>query len=469
MAFSKEFTLARIFSYFGHLFREYCTCSLIFVKLKMYFLISGQVTISFQLVAAKVLVPKDSDDDKSPRAQDINNILTPFKFKHSYENMTLITENEEGPKGRKILEYSYEEDDEEKKSWCSCFPFFCCGSKSRKKKAKEKHKDDVVNNSKNLQQNGADVSKSEISLNFCDIMVSLPSQPSSPIKSGSTFFKSRPPSPKKSDSQTFSQKSNSLDRNSNHQLSEILSVDLSDGPDVDKQDVEVKYDPKSEDVTVELSKPSEKSKKSKKAGKKKGKTSLVEVNNQKNEINNTNSVPPLENKENSDPVIFDVETGADNETKQNGHSISPPKQKKKKATPPTSLGSKTTSAMKRSETYELVERWKSEGQKYERARDQFFQYCDNTIQSKIVRYFEQKRSTLVLQIGVEKGLSVSTICMTIKQVRKLLEDYEMGILHEDLVQCILPQNIVDKMDCCAIHLRTVIDVDDFTMSFQELC
>ena len=441
-----------------------------------YVTVSGQVTISFQLVAAKVLVPKDSADDKSPRAQDINKILTPFKFKHSYENMTLISENDEGPKSRKILEYSYEEENEEKKSWC-CF-LFCCGSKPKKRKAKEKHKEEVihVHDSKTVQQNGADVSRSEISLNFCDIMVSLPSQPSSPIKSGSTFFKSRPPSPKKSESESFSEMSDSVDRNSNHQLSEILSVDtgISDSGEFDKQDVEVKYDPKSDDVTVGLSKVPEKSKKSKKSGKKKGKTSassIVEVNNQKNENNKTSNVSHPENKENSDPCIYDVETGVDNEhSKQNGHSVpkTTPKERKK-AVPPMSLGNKTTSSMKRSATYELVERWKSEGQKYERARDQFFQYCDNAIQSKIVRYFEQKRSTLVLQIGEEKGLSVSTICMTIKQVRKLLEDYEMGILHEELVQCIVPQGIVDKMDCCAIHLRTVIDVNDFTVSFQELC
>lgn len=435
----------------------------------------GQVTISFQLVAAKVTVPKDSVDDRSPRAQDINKILTPFKFKHSYENMTLLTENEEGPKARKILEYSYEEEEDVKKSsWCSCFPFICCGSRSRKRKLKEKQKTETADDSKNVQQNGADVSKSEISLNFCDIMVSLPSQPSSPIKSGSTFFKSRPPSPKLSESQSFSQKSDSLDRNSNHQLDDVLISEVSGVTDIDKQNVEVKFDPKTEDISVEVAKPSEKSKKSKKTSKKKTKNgdALVNSNNQKNELNNAGGISPSENKENNDPCIYDVETEGENDyLKHNGHSIpeTSPKDKKKKATPPTSLGDKRTTGMKRSETYELVERWKCEGQKYERARDQFFQYCDNAIQSKIVCYFEQKRSTLVLQIGVDKGLSVCTICMTTKQVRKLLEDYEMGVLHEDIVQCILPQNIVDKMDCCAIHLRTVIDVNDFTMSVQELC
>ena len=418
-------------------------------------------------------MPKDSVDDKSPRAQDINKILTPFKFKHSYENMTLMTESTEGPKARKILEYSYEEDDAKKSSWCSCFPFFCCGSKSNKRKAKEKHKEENVGDLKNVQQNGADISKSEISLNFCDIMVSLPSQPSSPIKSGSTFFKSRPPSPKLSESQTFSQKSESLDRNSNPQLSDILSSDVSDLAEIDKQNLEVKYDPKTEDVSVEVSKSSEKSKKSKKNAKKKTKVGdpLVKANNQKNESNKTDGNNAIENKENSDPCIYDMQTGAEKDfVKHNGHSMNQdlPKDKKKKATPPTSLGEKPMRGMTRSETYELVERWKCEGQKYERARDQFFQYCDNAIQSKIVCYFEQKRSTLVLQIGVDNGLSVCTICMTTKQVRKLLEDYEMGKLHEDIVQCILPQNMVDKMDCCAIHLRTVIDMNDFTMSVQEL-
>lgn len=430
----------------------------------------GQVTISFQLVAAKVTVPKDSVDDRSPRAQDINKILTPFKFKHSYENMLLLTENDEGPKARKILEYSYEEENGKKSSWCCCFPFFCCGSKPNKRKAKEKHREENVVDSKNVQQNGADVSRSEISLNYCDIMVSLPSQPSSPIKSGSTFFKSRPPSPKLSESQSFSQES--FDRNSNPQLSDILSSDVSDLPDIDQTNSEVKYDPKTENVSVEVSKSAEKFKKSKKNSKKKTKTTdpNVKANNQKNDSEGSKTV---ENKENSDPCIYDVDTGAEKDKdliKRNGHSVKEAllKDKKKKATPPTSLGDKPIKGMTRSETYELVERWKSEGQKYDRARDQFFQYCDNAIQSKIVRYFEQKRSTLVLQIGVDKGLSVCTICMTTKQVRKLLEDYEMGQLHEDIVQCILPQNIVDKMDCCAIHLRTVIDMDDFTMSVQEL-
>ena len=433
------------------------------------------MTISFQLVAAKVTVPKDSADDRSPRAQDINKILTPFKFKHSYENMMLLNEKEEGPKARKILEYSYEEEPVKKSSWCSCFPFFCCGSKPSKKKTKQKRKEETVVDSKNVQLNGADVSKSEISLNFCDIMVSLPSQPSSPIKSGSTFFKSRPPSPKLSESQSFSLKSESLDRNSNPQLSDILSSDVSDLTDIDKLNSEVKYSPESEKVSIEVSKSSEKSKKTKKSAKKKTKMSdtSVKENNQKNDSRKTDGIKTIENKENSDPCIYDINTGAENDKdimKHNGHSVKEalPKDKKKKVTPPTSLGEKPIRGMTRSETYELVERWKSEGQKYDRARDQFFQYCDNAIQSKIVRYFEQKRSTLVLNIGVDKGLSVCTICMTTKQVRMLLEDYELGQLHEDIVQCILPQNIVDKMDCCAIHLRTVIDMNDFTMSVQEL-
>ncbi|XP_045163244.2 uncharacterized protein LOC123527692 [Mercenaria mercenaria] len=427
----------------------------------------GQIAISFQLVAAKVMVRKDSEEDKSPKIVDINAMLTPFKVKHSYENMTLIEDEGNGPKARKILEYSYDEEDEKKSCcWC-CLPFFCCCMSNSRKKKKQEYEKSA--NSVNVpSKNGAQLEKSssDISLNFCDVMVSLPSQPASPIKSGSTFFKTRKMSPTNEvvsspESPTSPlPKSDSVDRNSNHHLNEAL---INTSPLSENIDVDVVFSAKQEDVSFKSTK-SEKLDKSKKknGGKKKTKSdSMLEIKNQKNGhvAGDVKSDTSSDNKENSDPLIM----GLQEKKGFNGKSKPP------KVSPPKSLKtSKTPKGMTRSETYELVERWKSEGRAYQTARDQFFSYFDNNIQSRIVRYFEQERSTLVLQISVDDKMAVCTICMTTKEVRKLREDYEMGVLHEELVQCVDPQNVVDKLECCAIHLRTVIDDEDFTLSYQEL-
>ncbi|WAR13830.1 hypothetical protein MAR_003935 [Mya arenaria] len=426
----------------------------------------GQITVSFQLVAAKVMVRKDSDEDKSPKIVDINAMLTPFKVKHSYENMTLIEDDENGPKARKILEYSYEEDPEDKSCcWC-CIPFFCCSSRS-KKKHKSSVKSAVVTVMDSSQQNhGAEVQRSSSvkSLSLYDVMVSLPSQPSSPIKSGSTFFKTRKLSPMvevSSDLESPSSKSDSSVSFVNAQQTDALN-DIND-----KEEPNVEISVRSDEVSFKSTK-SEKVEKSKgkKGGKKKSKSdSTLETKNnlngkvayckpsKKDKFDNIK----FDNKENTDPCIWDLhKNGVSNGKKAN------------KSSPPKTLDTTPTSAMKRSETYELVERWKSEGRGYQTARDQFFSFFDTNVQGRIIRYFEQERKTLVLQVNLDDKMVVCTISMTTREVKKLREDYEMGVLHEDLVRCVRPQDIVDKLECCAIHLRTVIDDDDFTLSFQEL-
>ena len=424
----------------------------------------GQITISFQLVAAKVMVRKDSAEDKSPKIVDINAMLTPFKVKHSYENMTRFEDEAAEPRARKILEYSYDEDDDNRSCcWC-CLPFFCCAPNSRKKKKQEYEKS--ANVVTVPSKNGAHLEKSssDISLNFCDVMVSLPSQPASPIKSGSTFFKTRKMSPttepmSSPESPTsLLPKSDSVDRNWNNHTSDLVNS----SPVTDNRDVDVVFSVNQEDVSFKSAK-SEKLEKPKKknSGKKKTKSdSMLEMKNQKNgHINNEGKSASIsDDKENNDPLIIGLH---DNVKDKNGKS-------KPKVSPPKSLKTVKPKGMTRSETYELVERWKSEGLAYQTARDQFFSFFDNNIQSRIVRYFEQERSTLVLQISVDDKMAVCTICMTTKEVRKLREDYEMGVLHDELVHCVDPQNVVDKMECCAIHLRTVIDDEDFTLSYQEL-
>lgn len=410
------------------------------------------------------MVRKDSDEDQSPKIVDINAMLTPFKVKHSYENMTLLEDEENGPKARKILEYSYEEDDDDRSCcWC-CIPFFCCVSNSRKKKKQEAEKS--ANSTNVPSRNGAQLEKSssDVSLNFCDVMVSLPSQPSSPIKSGSTFFKTRKLSPTSEvvsdlgSPVTPTSKSESVDRNSNHHLNEAVVNTVSENRDMD-----VVFSAKEEDVSFKSTKSEKEKTKKKNSGKKKNKSdSMLEIKNQKNGhvTGDVKDGVGSENKENNDPLIMDIhENKKDLKGKNRPPKLSPPKSLKT---------GKSPKGMTRSETYELVERWKSEGYAYQTARDQFFSYFDNSVQSRIVRYFEQERSTLVLQISADDKMAVCTICMTTKEVRKLREDYELGVLHEELVLCVDPQNIIDKMECCAIHLRTVIDDQDFTLSYQEL-
>ncbi|KAH3821278.1 uncharacterized protein LOC127881978 [Dreissena polymorpha] len=417
----------------------------------------GQITVSFQLVAAKVMVRKDSDEDRSPKIVDINAMLTPFKVKHSYENMTLIGEGENEPKGRKILEYSYEEEEDQVKScWC-CLPF-CCSSKSKRKK-KNSVKSAAISLSELPPQTGAELRKSSStkSLSLYDVMVSLPSQPSSPIKSGSTFFKTKKLSPIVDVSSDLESPTETTDE---------VFVPASKLPlnnVTENEDQTVNNSVRCEEAEVSFkSTKSEKVEKtqSKTKGKKKSKSdSTLMSKNQRNgkkttASDSTNDIV-FDDKENTAPCIWDIHKNG----YENGHS---------RLTPPNTLETTPKNAMKRSETYELVERWKSEGIAYQTARDQFFSYFDTVTQGRIIRYFEQKRSTLVLQVNLDDKMAVSTISMTLKELKRLREDYEMGILHEELVKCVRPQDIVDKMECCAIHLRTVISEEDFTLSFQEL-
>lgn len=410
---------------------------------------------------------KDSDDDKSPKIVDINAMLTPFKVKHSYENMTLL-EDETELKTCKLLEYSYDEEDEDRKSrcWCCscccCLPFFCCVSKSKHKKLNMEYEKSA--NSVNMaSKNGARLEKcsSDVSLNFCDVMVSLPSQPSSPIKSGSTFFKTRKLSPTVEVASDLESPTTpvpkSPDRSSIQQLSEVT---VSNSPVSEGGDTDTVFWLKQEDFSLQGTKSEQVEKLRKRnSGKKKTKSdSMLEMKNQRN--GHVTGEISSENKENSDPLIIKPqEKCKDSKGKRKTPKVSPPKSLKTSKSPP---------GMTRSETYELVERWKSEGCAYQTARDQFFSLFDTNIQSRIVRYFEQQRSTLVLQINVDDKMAVCTICMTARELKKLREAYEMGVLHEELVRCMDPQNVVDKMECCAIHLRTVIADEDFTLSYQEL-
>lgn len=412
--------------------------------------------MSFQLVAAKVMVRKDSDEDKSPKIVDINAMLTPFKVKHSYENMTLIEGEENEPKARKILEYSYEEEaDEVKSCWC-CIPF-CCSSKSKKKK-KNSVKSAAVSLSELPRENGAEPRKSSStkSLSLYDVMVSLPSQPSSPIKSGSTFFKTKKLSPivdVSSDLESPSKTTDSLDPAPQLPLNNVTeNEEQTVNNSVRSEEAEVSFkSTKSEKVETTQSKTK---------GKKKSKSdssllSKNQKNGKKTKASDSTNEIEFDDKENTAPCIWDIHKNG----YENGHT---------RSTPPNTLETTSKSAMKRSETYELVERWKSEGLAYQTARDQFFSYFDTVTQGRIIRYFEQKRSTLVLSVNLDDKMAVCTISMTLKEVKRLREDYEMGILHEELVKCVKPQDIIDKMECSAIHLRTVISDEDFTLSFQEL-
>ncbi|KAK3603504.1 hypothetical protein CHS0354_030357 [Potamilus streckersoni] len=423
----------------------------------------GQIRITYRLDSALFLVPKGSAEMKSKvNGEEVNMFHTPCKQSASFHNLTQVENTENGATSpRKMTEYSYDTDDEDvTKRSCLCFPIFC---KSKKRKKKEKvysDKADITNKVHNdTSTQKLDVVKAEdIQLSQFDDEIDRPSQYKacmSPAKSRTTLYRSgySPSEDKVFDSQAFSMKVSSLDRNSNHQLNE-LSQRLTTLTDDMPKKVMVVYSSESGEISLSTDCERKKDKKSRK-NKKKMKNDTdnkVGENNRKNKDKSGAKNGNANHEKESDPYIYDLTSK---------RSSAPSSSSSSMPSSPTGKGD--------CQKLELVPVWINEGDKLQEVRTSFFGYIDDVIQKMLLRYFEQERGTLVLDICHDDCLSVCNICMTTKQVQKVLEDYESGMFHQTFQNFINPQDIVDKLDCCGVHLHTVLDEQEIKLAIQELC
>ena len=88
--------------------------------------------------------------------------------------------------------------------------------------------------------------------------------------------------------------------------------------------------------------------------------------------------------------------------------------------------------------------------------------------SQLLRYFEQDRGVLVLETFCDSGFVIVSICMKQDQLEQLRRDYCNGKLNKDLENCLINDEVLQKVSTKGIKLQTDIDQDEFELAEQEL-
>ena len=88
--------------------------------------------------------------------------------------------------------------------------------------------------------------------------------------------------------------------------------------------------------------------------------------------------------------------------------------------------------------------------------------------SQLLRYFEQDRGVLVLETFCDSGFVIVSICMKVDQLEQLRRDYCNGKLNKDLENCLVTDEVLQKVSAKGIKIQTDIDQDEFELAEQEL-
>ena len=88
--------------------------------------------------------------------------------------------------------------------------------------------------------------------------------------------------------------------------------------------------------------------------------------------------------------------------------------------------------------------------------------------SQLLRYFEQDRGVLVLETLSDSGFVIVSICMKVDQLEQLRRDYCNGKLNKDLGNCLVTDEVLQKVSAKGIKIQTDIDQDEFELAEQEL-
>ncbi len=93
---------------------------------------------------------------------------------------------------------------------------------------------------------------------------------------------------------------------------------------------------------------------------------------------------------------------------------------------------------------------------------------NTALYSQPLRYFEQDRGVLVLESYCDSGFVIVSICMKLDQLEQLRRDYRNGKLNKDLENCLVTEEVLQKVAAKGIKLQTDIDQDEFELAEQEL-
>ena len=88
--------------------------------------------------------------------------------------------------------------------------------------------------------------------------------------------------------------------------------------------------------------------------------------------------------------------------------------------------------------------------------------------TQLLKYFEQDRGVLVLETNTEDGFVIVNICMKLSQLEHLRRDYTNGKLNKDIENCVISDDVLQRVGCKGIKLNSEINQDDFDLAEQEL-
>ncbi|XP_046362114.1 uncharacterized protein LOC124139128 isoform X2 [Haliotis rufescens] len=172
----------------------------------------------------------------------------------------------------------------------------------------------------------------------------------------------------------------------------------------------------------------------------------------KNSVNDqrTHSKRDHDNKENMDPVIMRYNDQLELvELKRYSHKSSPKRHASSNSV--------------------MCEKWKHDGKHYEEKSSEFYGLFDRDLKNSCIKYFEQDRGTLILQIFSDnQGITVFNICMTLDQVSNLHEDYTGGKLQQKLHSILMANGTIERLDVLDLDLAITIEDNQFDEATQEL-
>lgn len=349
---------------------------------------------------------------------EVHIALSPRRAHKSYENMTMIGESEKSPRTWKIREYAYDsEDSDSGKTSCWCF----CRSK-RKGKTKQKRKP--------AEKYEMKVKKESLTHLKTDMKSSPSRTPEHSVQSSRTVSstsKTLKPVLQMQNKSPSKDSSAVMSTNPRGKLSgSLTTMEVSPSKSLEMREIQI---------------------------------------NSENQVNNGNNMVKYKNNV--------------NDRKKNGN-----KKKDKENTPPVIIEpnvmtpptkhTTTDNGCKRSlfldvcEDVEICEMWKGYGQTFKKHVEHYFELLDNTLNMEIIKYFEQDRGTLVLQVFIENALVVCNICMKPEQLNQLQDDNTNSELLNVFEKILLNQSIFDEMGIKDMRLKVVIDENEVELAKSEL-
>ncbi|KAK3104791.1 hypothetical protein FSP39_010239 [Pinctada imbricata] len=392
---------------------------------------SGQVTIRVEVGSILAIYPKWEDEvypEITEEVEDSSNVvLTPRRAHKSYENMTLIGEPESA-KSWRIREYNYDSDDEPSRScWCFCRP--------SRKKAKNKSSRERTSKRKldyEVKEYSADRTssqdaklriKNQSAMNGNSKGGNISSLPprelaivkqETPIKKGSvTSLKNG-----KCDTRVLYSKGEISEARLNSELREIYRNSLSN------------------------------------LNKRLGSNDSLCLKNHVSSV--PGSMHSLDGKENFPP---------DQATPRRCQT---PSRKDTKVKHKSANLNDVYSTSEKEQPVETCIMWKSRGPTFDSYVEKFCSMLDVSLNTDIVKYFEQNRGSLVLSVSIESCLLVCTICMTMQQVQQITQDIENGELLNTFESLLLCQDLKDAMCISDIKLKVIAEEEEITLALSEL-